>query len=312
MYAVLNTALKKIWGTIADGSLFSGHPELLPMDLDRDYPEIEPLLIKEEWPFVRGDMEISHAQPKATAFIARKDGKFAGFFTTHNFAEIGYLDMMIIAPAFRRAGIARPLYFHTINELKRQGIRAFVVHTTNDSARIIKLLGFKPCQHFTLLVRDPLIGIADSKVACEIVQLGKTARDELINLDSEIFGMARPEWFDALLAQPEIRFYGLRKAGRLAAALCLRPRRGGALCIDCANAHTFADLTNVVNYLLMRYRHTRIECFARTGSELYRTLGECGFVVPDFFKAIGPLMEWRKGVVGEIGKSPKVQCLSWL
>jgi hypothetical protein len=108
MYTALNSILKQVWGMWANGEIFSGHPELLTMNLVCDYPEIEKLMVEEEWPFLRNDLELSHAQPKATAFIARKRGEFAGFLTTHNFGHIGYLDMMIITSQFRKAGIARP------------------------------------------------------------------------------------------------------------------------------------------------------------------------------------------------------------
>src|SRR5262245_20409235 len=103
------------------GTFLSGHPELLPVDLERDYPDIERLFLSDKWPFLRSDVELSHAQPKATGFVARKDGRFAGFFLTHAFDDVGYLDMMIVAPDFRGAGIARPLYFHTVKALRAKG-----------------------------------------------------------------------------------------------------------------------------------------------------------------------------------------------
>src|SRR5262245_55854148 len=102
---------------LAGGAFLSGHPDLAEMDLDRDFPEIDRLFTQEEWPFLRADLEASHAQPGATATVARKDGAFAGFFATHAFGDIGYLDMMIIDARFRGRGVARPLYFHTVREL---------------------------------------------------------------------------------------------------------------------------------------------------------------------------------------------------
>ena len=137
------------------GELFSGSPDLQPMDLDRDWADVERLLIQEEWPFLRSDIEVSHRQPGATSIVARKDGAFAGFFITHAFGNTGYLDMMVIDSEFRKRSIARPLYFRTLKALKKKGIQSFVVHTTNDSSRLIRLLGFKPGGSYTLLTREP-------------------------------------------------------------------------------------------------------------------------------------------------------------
>ena len=81
--------------------------EIKEMDLERDYSGIAKLFEREEWPFLRGDLEISHSQPKATSFVAYKIKNLAGFFATHNFRDIGYLDMMIIAPEYRKDGAAR-------------------------------------------------------------------------------------------------------------------------------------------------------------------------------------------------------------
>jgi hypothetical protein len=181
------------------------------LDLDRDYPEIERLPASGQWPFLRSDLEVSHRQPGATAFVARKEGSFGGFFLTHTFGHVGYLDMMITAREVRKRGVARPLYFRTVRELKRKGVRSFVVHTTNDSARLIRLLGFRPGRSFTLLARDP--GAAEAPG--ELVDAPPARRAEVVELDREAFGMARPEWINALLREPSTRCRGLEREGRL-------------------------------------------------------------------------------------------------
>jgi GNAT superfamily N-acetyltransferase len=283
---------------LAGGAFLSGHPDLVEMDLERDFPEIDRLFVQEEWPFLRADLEASHAQPRATAYVARKDGAFAGFFATHAFGDIGYLDMMIIDARFRGRGIARPLYFRTLRELRRKGVRAFVVHTTNDSSRLIRLLGFRPGQTFTLLARDPVGKGGPSP------EPGR--RDDLVRLDAEVFGRERPEWIDALLAQPSTRFFAADGA-----SVCLRARKNGAVCLDMANGRSFEPLGTLIDAVLASHGDRRIECFVKTGSELHRRLEARGFAVPEFFKAIGPLGEWRKGPVGGVGASPRIQCLSW-
>jgi hypothetical protein len=285
----------------------SAHVERL--DLDRDFPDIEDLLAAEEWPFVRADLEASHAQPRGAAFVARKDERFAGFFAAHAFGDVAYLDMMIISPAFRRRGVARPLYFRTMRALGQGGARGYVVHTTNDSARLIRLLGFRPGTTFTLLRREPR---EDRPVADErLVWLGPEDRAAIAALDAAVFGRPRPAWIAALLRQPGTRFAGWRDDGGLRAVLCLRPRRGGAYCLDLVTASDEAAQDALVEAIWRLFDMNRLECFARTGSRLEAGLVAAGFEVPHFFEAIGPLVEWRKGRTDGVGDSPRMQCLSW-
>jgi hypothetical protein len=303
--------LKKFSGWVSEGRWLSGHPDLEPLDLDRDFPEIERLFALEEWPFLRSDLEISHAQPWATARIAKKDGHFAGFFATHHFGTVGYLDMMIIAPEFRRAGVARPLYFATVRALRAKGVRSLVVHTTNDSARLIRLLGFRPGQRFVLLRREGVEGAGHAPSHDEgIAELGRGHRAALLDLDERVFGLRREAWLDALLAQPDTRFLGLVQGGNLRASLCLRPRREGAAALDLLNADDPGDLARLVR-AVARAESRRLECFALEGSSLSHLLVEIGFLVPDFFQPIGPLVEWRNGPTGQAGRSPRLQSLSW-
>ena len=106
-----------------------------PMDLARDYAEIDRLFLAEQWPFLRSDLEVSHAQPGAVAFVARRAGAFAGFFATHPFGRVAYLDMMIVAPGFRRSGACRALYVATIPLLEVRAIstaRGYVALTPSQ------------------------------------------------------------------------------------------------------------------------------------------------------------------------------------
>ena len=76
-------------------------------------------------------------------------------------------------------------------------------------------------------------------------------------------------------------------------------------------AEEFADLSILVKQVMRTHSSARLECFVRSGSRLDGLLQESGFVVPDFFKSIGPLVEWRKGDLQDVGISEKVQCLAW-
>jgi hypothetical protein len=123
--------------------------------------------------------------------------------------------------------------------------------------------------------------------------------------------MRRVNWIKALLKQPSSRFFGQRRPRDLVASVCLRQRRQDALCLDAANAHEFTDLQRLVSGVLAQFANHRIECFAKTDSLLHHFLLDQEFSVPEFFEPIGPLVEWRKGNVGDIGTSALVQSLSW-
>jgi N-acetylglutamate synthase-like GNAT family acetyltransferase len=314
----MNTVwLKKLSGWLTNGQWFSGHPVVEPMVLERDWSDIERLLHQEQWPFVRTDFELSHAQPKAIAMVARKQGAFAGFYTTHHFGDVGYLDMMVIADKFRRSGVARPLHFTTLRTLRKQGIRSLVVHSTNDSARLLRLLGFRSGQDFTLLVREPVTkenapplpqDAADGLLKKSDIPLRK-----LIDLDAEVFGMRREHWQRALYHHPDVDFWAWGNLDQvIQATLCVRSRREHSLCIDQVNVRNPRALVPLVDAVLLTYATSRLECFAKTGSALHHLLLERGFGVPAFFKPIGPLVEWRKGNTAGLGTSAQIQTLNWL
>jgi GNAT superfamily N-acetyltransferase len=283
--------------------------EIEPFHLDRDFADVDALLSSEQWPFVRADIEVSHAQPLAAAFVARKDGHFAGFFLTHAFGNVGYLDMMIVAPPFRGGGIARPLYIQTVRALEDRGVTALVVHTTNDSAGLIRLLGFRRSRSFTLLRREH--GAGAPSFTPELLRLDGADRESIVGLDQSVFGRRRDPWISALFAQPNVRFLGIEREKRLRACLCLRPRRDGAFCIDMVSALDADEQRRLVDATLAAQGDRRFECFARAGSALELQLRRNGFEQPLFFRAIGPLVEWRRGRTDGAGNSDRMQCLSW-
>lgn len=281
-------------------ALIPGAVQVLPMDLDRDWPDIEALMRAEEWPFVRGDLELGEAQTHGTSFIARQDGRFAAFFTTFMFGRIGYLDMFIIHPDFRSKGIARPLYFRAIEALQSAGATGLACHSTNDSARLIKILGFTPGRTFTMYVREP--GDAPAGPALAAVD---PARYQA--LDTEIFGVARPAWTAHLTGDPGVDIVGYGSA-----VVALRPKIGG-FTLDQMLAPDPAEIGPLVDGVIAKHGATStlmVSC--TTGGALEAVLKARGFIVPDFFVPIGPLIEWREGDTEPVGRSDAIQSVLWL
>ena len=182
---------------------------------------------REEWPFVRQDVR---SVPRA-AFVdvlRRAQRRPVRGVLHHAQLRMHRLSGHDDHPSGVSPGrVARPLYFKTINAMRRKGLRGQVVHTTNDSARLIRLLGFRPGDSFTLLVRDP----------GRWMQMRRTLwpwvwrTNPLSSTWTQSFGQRRP-WIGAMLRQGEAHFYGVRKDSWLVAMLALRPRWDSALCLD--------------------------------------------------------------------------------
>jgi hypothetical protein len=291
-------------------SNYTGSFEVMPLDMERDYEGINGLFELEQWPFIRADLEVSHAQPHATAFVARSPEHLLGFFATHHFGNIGYLDMMIVDPKARVSRIAIKLYMKVSREMKRKGMGGWVAHSTNDSYRMFKLMRYTQGQSFTLLARDAQ-SAEHSLPELESLRLGLADQDQLVELDRDVFGLARVDWVNTLLQQPTAQFYGRKMGGKLVASLCARERRGNAVCLDAVNGHSMQDLAPLLETTIDGLADQRLECFVKTDSALHDYLLAKQFSVPPFFQEIGPLVEWRKGNTGDIGLSERVLSLSW-
>jgi len=291
-------------------SKITGTFNVLPLDMNRDYGEIDELLKQEEWPFIRADLQVSHDQPCSTGLVARSSEQLLGFFATHNFGAIGYLDMMIVAPHARVSRVAIKLYMGVTRQMKQKGTAGWVAHSTNDSYRMFKLMRYTQGQSFTLLARDPLA--SESNVGeLDSLRLGTDDRDQLVKLDRDIFGMARFDWVNTLLGQPTTHFYGRKLADQLVASVCVRQRRGNSVCLDAVNTNSIQDLVPLLDQIVDGFAGKRIECFVKTDSDLHHYLLAKQFSVPEFFNEIGPLVEWRKGETGKIGTSDQVRSLAW-
>lgn len=282
-------------------ALVPGAVETVLLDLDKHWPDVERLMRMEEWPFVKADLELGDAQPGETSFIAKRDGRVAAFFTAFMFGHIGYLDMFVIDPEFRGTGIARPLYFRVIQAMQDAGAKGLVAHTTNDSARLIKLMGFKPGRSFTMYVRPP--GPAPAGPA-----LTRPDVAQYQALDTRIFGVARPAWTGFLANDPRVDLVAHGDA-----IVALRPKFGEGFTLDQMLAPNPDDIAPLVDGIIAKHGAAgplMVSC--TTGGALERILVERGFSVPDFFVPIGPLIEWRDGDTEPVGRSEAIQSLLWL
>ncbi len=277
-----------------------------------DWPSIKRLLEAEDWPFVQADLDVSHCQPHAVGLVAREPESqtLAGFFVAHHFGSVGYFDMMIVDEPYRRTKLATRLAYETHRALTAHHMRGFVAHSTVDSFDVFRFFGYERGIDFTLMRREPISGEVQPHADPRDALLTPSI-EELIALDTEVFGQSRTDWIHALAAQPTTHFAGIRVNGRLAAAACLRQRREGAFCLDAINGFEFTHIQSLLESILAFHRNVRLECFARTDSDLHRWLAHQGWFMPDFFSKIGPLVEWRKGDTAGVGDSPHIRSLNW-
>ena len=188
-------------------------PGVQELRLDRDYSDIDRLFAQEEWPFTWRDLELSQSQPKATSFVCRMDGQFAGFLSTHNFGHVAYLDNMIIIPEFRKRGVTRRLYSQMMRSLQAKSLRSFVVHTTSHSAPLIEYLGYELGSDYTFLRREPVETYHGEHAGLEegVVELGQRDLVDLIALDERLFGIRRAHWVNGLLGRADNHFLDIAR-----------------------------------------------------------------------------------------------------
>ncbi|MFT7520103.1 MAG: hypothetical protein ACI9MC_002247, partial [Kiritimatiellia bacterium] len=152
---------------------------------------------------------------------------------------------------------------------------------------------------------DP--GKGEPKESHEVIDIA-----DAVKLDARIFGVARPEWTATWLQRSEVETVGLNVDGELAAFVALRPRRGGAWGLDLLSCPVGSHLHPLLDRVIKAHGYQRLECFVRDGSPLEAILRGHGFSEPDFFKDIGPLIEWRKGDTSGLGDGPAIHTLLWL
>lgn len=297
-------AIKNIGENDPNGYVYEG------LDLDKHWESINELMNKEEWPYIRADLEVSHQQPEALGVVTLKEGMVVGFMTMHGFSNIGYLDMIIVDKDHRKYFTFSALkWAEILRNLWENKFEGQVAHCTNDSQHIAAGLGFKPGLEYGLLRKDSINrDLATNKLNL----LNHSHLNQIADLDQQVFGIYRPEWIASLLSQPTSYFVGGYEAGKLVATVCIRKRKDNIVCLDSCNSLSSRALFSLLAEVLENITDSHLECFVKLDSELFSFLESNDFYTPDFFKEIGPLVEMRKGETGNVGLSEHMCSLSWI
>ncbi len=299
--------LKRLSGTIADGQWFSGRPDVASLDLDRDWGDIHALLEQDGLGHGQQDVAGWLAVDGAVGLVARKEGRFAGFFVGHPVGHVAHVDVVAVAPEFRRSSIARPLYFRGVNALKVGGARGFVAHAREEPGRLLELLGYRRTATFHMLQQE----VGEVTVAGghrgELVDEHEMTVDEIAALDAAVFGADRMAFLQHLFYRDDTEIYGFRKKGEIIAFIVFE-RADDGLVVRVAAGREFRDISNLLHVAMVMNSGRRIRCLVRQGSKLDAMFESLDFEPPE---GDAPIHEYRLGDTAGVGDGEGVLQLSW-
>lgn len=282
------------------------------LDLEKHWSGINTLLRKEDWPFILDDFKVSHIQEKSLGLVVVDNDVVVGFFTLHNFSTIAYHDLFIIEKEYRKDITSfLKIMMEIKKHLKFNGLTTEVAHCTKDSSAFVKFLGFKPRAEY-LLLRKLASGKENLKNNSGVVELSNKNKLEIIELDKQTFGIDRKKWISDLLDMQSTKFYGLFNNDKLDTFLVLRKRYGNSYTFDtlsgCNTLRKLELVSHVIDNLNVDFD---IDTFVLKGSILEKHLILNGFSQPEFFKDIGPLVEYVKGNVSSLNVN-SMETMSWI
>jgi ribosomal protein S18 acetylase RimI-like enzyme len=300
--------LKKLSGTVGDGVWLSGRPHLAPLDLPAHWDQMAPLIAAEGLPHTRDDVQRWMASDGAVGLVATKNGAFAGFFIGHPTGTVAHLDLICIHPEFKRASIARPLYYRVVNTLKANGCTGFVAHTRGHAGRLLELVGFSHGSSYRHVYKTLGAVTVSGGHRGELLTDNEVETDAIVALDRQSFGAERPQWVKSLLNREDHKVYGLQKDGQLAAALVLTPRSGGVMHLSLALGASSTDITSLLHVVTAINAGRTFEADVRAGSGIEQMFTGLGFESDDDVAAI---VEYRMGETAGVGDGSEVHLLSW-
>lgn len=300
--------LKKLSGSVSDGRWFSARPTVGELELDRDWPHIERLIAHDGLPHTRPDVEGWLADAGAVALVAHKDDRFAGVFLAHPVGNVAHIDLVSVDPAFRRASIARPLYYQGVNALKVSGCTGFVAHARSAPGALLELLGYTPGPRFRLLEHEVGSVTVAGGHRGELLDGEDLPEEDAIALDAAVFGARREGWLTALMRRDDTECWGFRKNDALTALLVLQRHADGSVSVRLAGGNQFADISSLLHVVLVMSSGTHVRAWAREGSKLEAMLQAMDF---DSTDSSMDFTEYRLGMTQGVGDCDGVIQLAW-
>lgn len=223
---------------------------------ESDLPFADSLRATAGWNQTISDWQRFLALSPRGCLLAECEGKpVATAVTVAYGTELGWIGMMLVHPDFRRRGIARVLMDHSIEILRRAGVRSIKLDATPEGREVYLRIGFK--DDYTLTRYEFQYG--EKHIASPHL---RSVREEdlpsIVSLDQAATGAPREHLLRRLIAESsnalvyvdedQITGFGIARAGSAAdyigPIVAKELLRAEHLAAALANGRTFCDLPN--------------------------------------------------------------------
>lgn len=172
------------------------------------------------WNQLDGDWQRLLGDQPDGCFLAEIDGRPAGTVTTTCYGtQLAWIGMMLVAPEFRRQGIATALMEHAVQWLQQRGVMCIKLDATPAGVHVYRQLGFQAEWQFQRYAR-PATGATIHRGPGAEQEVDWTA---VRHIDQQAFGVDRMVWLQRLASDSRCIVRGdgfaMLRPGRLAGYL---------------------------------------------------------------------------------------------
>ena len=135
-------------------------------------------------------------------FVAVAGDTIIGTVTTIQYGrEVGWVGMLLVHPENRGGGIGKALLMRAVEHLQNEKIASIKLDATPLGEGLYRKMGFKDEWALTRY-KGTIVGIPNEP-PCEGLDLTKRDTARLIELDTDAFGIQRPQLLESLLSSAE-------------------------------------------------------------------------------------------------------------
>ncbi|MFM9949475.1 MAG: GNAT family N-acetyltransferase [Saprospiraceae bacterium] len=142
-----------------------------------------------DWPDITPELTYYIDAPFCHPIKAKIDGKIAGIGTSIVFENTAWLAHIIVAPDFRRQGIAYQLVLELLKNLRRDGVETCLLTATKIGQPVYEKAGFRTVGEYVFLNREkPWESKPDSQ---SLAPFNEIYRSQVYELDKKASGENR-------------------------------------------------------------------------------------------------------------------------
>lgn len=186
---------------------------------DRDLPVMQRLKQQAGWNQTDADLRrYLQLQPDG-CFIAERDGQPVGTTTTCIFGPVAWIAMVLVDQSLRRQGIGAALMKHAMEFLETQGVRSMRLDATPLGQPVYEKLGFHG--EYQLARYEGVLPHGEAVPG--VASIGADDLEAIVKLDRAVTGTNRGKMLHALYAENPTAMRVVRREGRLAGFVTMRP-----------------------------------------------------------------------------------------